>query len=68
MSVLSFGCNIIPSPLVIAVKVNVNFSGCSNAMLSSGILNVMAFSLSNEVKVISWFNAWPPGITTYNRE
>ena len=32
-------------------------------MASSGILNVMDFSLSNEVKVISWFNAWPPGKT-----
>ena len=63
MSVLSFGCNIIPSLIVIAVKVNVNFSGGSNAMLSSGILNVMAFSLSNGLKVTGWFNAWPPGKT-----
>ena len=32
-------------------------------MLLSGILNVMAFSLSNGLKVISWFDVWPPGKT-----
>ena len=55
MSVLLFGCNIIPPLIVTAVKINVNVSGGSNAMLSSGILSVMDFSLSNGLKVISWF-------------
>ena len=61
MSVLLFGCNIIPSLIVTAVKINVNVSGGSNAMLLSATLNVMKFSLSNGLKVISWFNVWPPG-------
>ena len=63
MSVLLFGCNIIPLPLVTAVKVDVNFSGGSNAMLSSAILNVMAFSLSKGLKVTGWFNVLPPDKT-----
>ena len=49
------------SLIVTAVKINVNFSGGSNAMLLSAILNVMDFSLSNGLKVISWLNVLPPG-------